>query len=85
MAAKASGSNPRAGGHTYLTAAMRMEYDILLINSGYCHDEFMTGTNIYDLQDAKDNYDPVTGNINACKGYGNCEAYNNNWFFCKRN
>ena len=85
MAAKASGPNPRAGGLTYLTAAIRMDYDFLLINSGYCHDEKMTRTNIYDLQDAKDNYDPVTGNINACKGYGSCEAYNNNWFFCKRN
>ena len=87
MAAETIGPIPRSGGHTYLTAAIRMRYDRLLINTGDCDDHSYgppdpNPVKFYEPKIAKDNYVSVTGNINACGRNGRCEAYKQSWFFC---
>ena len=60
---------------------MRNGYDRLLIDQT-CGK--MKETNAYETALARQKYDIVTAEIDDCVGYGKCQAYMRNWYFCDR-
>ena len=84
MTAETRGSYPRSGGKTYLTAAINMRVDRILIYTDFCDpgEPDPNPVKIYEPKVAKDNYDPETGSINPCGGFERCDAFFQSWFFC---
>ena len=81
----------RAGGHAYLTAAINMRYEMLLVEAGRItgsettySDQNRNALNVYHPETAKENYDSRTGIIKPCCGRDMCVGYQSNWFFCGR-
>ena len=81
----------RAGGHAYLTAAINMKYEMLLVEAGRItgsgttySDQNRNALNVYYPKTAKENYDSRTGIIKPCCGRDMCSGYQSNWFFCGR-
>ena len=83
-------ADPVAGAIAYFSAAVRLGYEKLIIDTGYIiHDMSRTSGNkfkIYDTNVAKENFDPNTGRIEpCCKETERCNTFMTNWYFCKIN
>ena len=72
---------PPSKGHVYFSAAMRRDYTRLLIDQT-CAKEVRF--NAYETALARQKYDDITGEIEECAGYGKCQAYRRNWYFCDK-
>ena len=69
-------TNPPSGANVYFSAAIRMGYGKMIVESNQEH-------NIYETEIARANYDSNTGIIQPCCGVGYpCHAYFHSWFFC---
>ena len=74
-------------GHVYLSSAIRIGYQRLLVYrgglmAGEIGEEQEVDYNTYETRDAKQNFDSSTGDIGPCCGNDRCEAWMKNWYFC---
>ena len=82
-------ADPKAAAIGYFSAAIRENYEKMMVQERPQRRPENTQNkrqtfSFYVVQDAKDNYDPNTGNIGpcGCNDYV-CKANNAIWFFCK--
>ena len=86
-------ADPRAAGVMYLTAAIAMGYEYLIVDSTWPQtdekpnvshsDKDKNPIKIYETQVAQAHYDAPTGIIKPCGCYQKeCQAYQRRWFFC---
>ena len=83
-------ADPPSGGYVYFSAGMRRGFTRLLIDTcggirdehAYSIPESYNRFHAYQTDVARQNFDSTTGDIEECAGYGRCNAYRGNWYFC---